>query len=311
MFMPHPFEVGKTYRNRVGEYVVLSIDGSQMKIRYVNGGTLATDVNVQGRIWENIQFEEQMSRAEERRRQALEARLASRAKTREARVRPGFAGFREEDFQTRKRGVAWTNRRALGKVLAYELSQRNRQAFDQWLVPHQAALHVARKDHYVAATPGCNAAFFVSVSDKGASYGLYVGKPDGKVQTTWPWTVFLAALSGEKSVRDAMRAAIKSHELSLDVYAMQVSYGLVGRITIQDDGFLWHQETAQQEVTQPLDWDEMVETLRSIAPDRRCELFLCGHLSAEDALKAGPAVAAQIGKTLQALIPVYDACASI
>ena len=52
-----------------------------------------TNRSIDACIWENIQFEEQQSRADERRRQALEARLAARAKTKEARAKPTFAGF--------------------------------------------------------------------------------------------------------------------------------------------------------------------------------------------------------------------------
>lgn len=308
--MPHSFEVGKSYRNRAGEYVVLSIDGRQMKIRYVSGGTLVTDVNLQARIWENIQFEEQVSRAEERRRLALEARLAARARTREARARPAFAGFREEDFQAKKRGIAWTNRRALGRLLAYELSQRTRQSFDHWLVSHQSAVHIARKDDYVADTPGCNGAFYVSVNEQGVSYGLYVGKPDGKVQDTWPWTVFLTGLESDKKIREALWTAMRTHGLSLDVHAMQMSYGLVGRITVHDTGFLWQQDTAQQGVTQPLDREELAETVRAVAPDRRCELYLCKRMSAEEALKAEADIPGEIGGILLALVPLYDASTS-
>jgi hypothetical protein len=101
-FMSHPFEVGKTYRNRAGEYVVEAIDGDRMKIRYVQGGTLVTDVNIQGRIWENIQFEKQLARSEERRRQAEQARASVRKRTsrpKQARTRPSFSGFERDDFE--------------------------------------------------------------------------------------------------------------------------------------------------------------------------------------------------------------------
>jgi hypothetical protein len=293
----------------VGEYVVLSIDANQMKIRYVNGGTLVTDVNIQARIWENIQFEEQMSRAEERRRQALEARTAARLRSREAKTRPGFGGFREEDFQPKKRGIAWTNRRVLGKVLAYELSQRTKQAFDQWLIPHQAAVHIARKDLYDAEVPGRNAALFVAVNEQGTSYGLYIGKLEGKVLATSPWSVFVGALEDDRAVREAVWSAMETQGLSLDVYAMLVSYGLVARVTLQETDFLWQQETAQQGVARPMDWEELTEALQDVAPDKRCELYLCKRLSADEALKAGADITGEIVAVFEALLPVYDASA--
>jgi len=305
--MPHPFEVGKTYRNRVGEYVVLSIDGNQMKIRYVSGGTLVTDVNLQGRIWENIQLEEQQSRVEERRRQALEARLVARMKTREARAKPPFAGFQEGDFQPKKRGVAWANRKALGKVLALELSQRTKKAFDQWLVPYQAAVHVARKDSYDPEAPGRNAAFFVAASERGVSYGYYLGKPEGELQPTWPWPVLLTALAGNQTLRAAVWAAMRTHGLGLDVYTMQVSYGLTARVTAQENGFLWRQESALDGVDRPMDWEGLAEALRTLAPGKRCVLHLFTELSVEESLKAGSAIASEIAQLYLALLPIYEA----
>jgi len=300
--MPHPFEVGRTYRNRVGEYTVLSIDGAQMKIRYVSGGSLVTDVSLQARIWENIQLEEQQSRVDERRRQALEARLAARLKTKEARARPTFAGFQETDFQPRKRGVSWAGRKALGKVLALELSRRTKNPFDQWLVPYQATVHVAPKDAYDPEAPGRNAAFFVAASERGISYGYHLGKPEGELQPTWPWPAWLTALAGNQPLRAAVSAAMRAHGLGLDVYTMQVSYGLTARVTAQDNGFLWRQESAQDGVDRPLDWEGLLETLRTLAPGKRCALHLCKELPVEETLKAGPAIADQIAQLFQALL---------
>jgi hypothetical protein len=305
--MPHPFEVGKTYRNRVGEYVVLSIDGSQMKIRYVSGGTLLTDVNLQARIWENIQFEEQQSRADERRRQALEARLAARAKTKEARTRPTFAGFQETDFQPRKRGVSWTGRKALGKVLAHELSQRTKSTFEPWLVPYQAAVHVARKNRYDPEAPGRNTAFFVAASERGVTFGYYLGKPEGELQPTWPWSVVVTPLAGNQAMRQALSTAMRTHGFRLDVYTMQVRYGLTARVTAQENGFLWRQEDTQEGVDRPMDWEALAETLRTLAPGKRGALHLCKELSVEESLKAGPGIVGEIAQLLQALLPIYEA----
>ncbi|NIV35778.1 MAG: hypothetical protein GWN58_41905, partial [Anaerolineae bacterium] len=64
--MSHPFEVGKPYRNRIGQYTVQEIEGDRMVIRYEDGKTLITSARIQARIWENIQFEHQMAMAEER-----------------------------------------------------------------------------------------------------------------------------------------------------------------------------------------------------------------------------------------------------
>ncbi len=311
--MSHPFEVGKMYRNRVGEYVVVHIEGDKMKIRYVDGGTLDTDVAIQTRIWENIQFEDQMKRAEERQRLAREARLAARRRTRRARAKPKFAGFQSTDFEPKKRGIAWSSRKELGKVLAYELNQRTKRTFGHWIVPRKPRVHVAVKEHYEkisSATTDVNAALFVAADEKGIACGFRVTKPDDasdSLNAAWPWSRFLESLGSDDKTREALHAAMESQELVLDVYATKVSFGQVGRITLQDSQFLWQHEEADQEVSQPMDWDGLVEALLALAPGKRCTLYLRRRISAEDCLEGGSEFSGAIADIFEALVPVYDA----
>lgn len=305
--MSHPFEVGKTFRNRSGEYVVVSIDGEQMKIKYVSGGTLVTDVNMQARIWENIQFEEQMSRAEERRRLAVEARLEARMRTKRAKAEPKFGGFQETDFEPKKRGISWLSRRDLGRVLAYGLNRGAAAPFVPFPVPRLSAVHVARKERYNTEVPVRNAAFFVTAGEHEVSYGLYVGKPDGPAEAGGPWATILAALAHGAKVRDALRTTMAQQQLTLEVYAMRVSFGLVGRVTVQESGFLWQEESAQHEMARPMDWGELVEALRTLSAEKRCELHIGAQMPKEEALKAGAEVAAPMATVLAALLPAYNA----
>ncbi len=309
--MSHPFEVGKTYRNRIGEYVVEAIDGNKMKIKYANGGTLTTDVGIQARIWENIQFERQMARAEERRRQAEEARTVARQRasqaTPQARSRPAFDGFKTEDFEDKQRGVAWAGRRELGRALAFELTRRARVAFDHWIVPYQSEIHVARKDRYDGENRELNAAFFVTASEDGVAYGFHVGRPGGKVKDAWAWSAFVSALSDERRVRDGMRTAMEEHELNLVVYAMEVSYGQVARITADEEGFLWQHESPDQEISRHMSGEELAESLQGVAPNKRCDVYLGRQMSKEKSIGSGTGVVDEIAGICLALLPVYDA----
>lgn len=51
----HPFEVGKQYQNREGEYHVISINDPNMVIRYLDGRIIESTIALQARIWENMQ----------------------------------------------------------------------------------------------------------------------------------------------------------------------------------------------------------------------------------------------------------------
>lgn len=57
------FEVNGTYANRKGTYLVLSIDEPKMTVRYADGTTAELNMNIQARIWDNIQGEEEVKKA--------------------------------------------------------------------------------------------------------------------------------------------------------------------------------------------------------------------------------------------------------
>jgi hypothetical protein len=276
--MSHPFEVGKPYRNRSGEYVVEAIDGDRMTIRYTDGRTLITSAVIQARIWENIHFEKQMAMTEERKRQAMEARREARqrtGRTRKQRTRPTYDGFEESDFEEKPRGVAWSGRRELGRVLAYELEQRGHGSFGIWIVPRQSEVHVARDG--------------------------------GKAKAEWPWSVLLRQLAAQEQLQQTLHEALQAQSLALDVLAMEVSYGPVGQITPEGDQFLWRHEDAGQEVTRQMNGEALAEYLQTVAPSKRSDLYIRGRLSPKVALQAGPAIANQILGAFEALLPLYEA----
>jgi hypothetical protein len=306
----HPFEEGKTYRNRIGEYVVVAIDGDQMEVRYEDGGMLSTSVRIQSRIWENIQFEERIAREAERDRLARDERLAVRRRIREEKAIPKFGGFQEADFEAKKRGIAWSTRKKLGQVLAYQLSQRTQVVFGQWIVPRVSAVQVARNDRFEKDRRERNSAFFVAASETGMSCGFYMSKPEGKAQVAWPWSRTLAALEEGDKLRRSVRAAMKEHSLSFSIYAQGASYGLVGQVTFQDRGFEWRGETADQEVVRTMTWKKLLAALQELS-GTRCELYLGKQVPAGEALEAGAEISSQILEVFEVLMPLYDTSAGV
>jgi hypothetical protein len=304
--MPHPFEVGKTYRNRIGEYVVVTIDGDRMKLRYQNGKTLDTSARIQARIWENIQFEEAMARNEERIRLAREARQEARKRGGKKRARPEFKGFQKSDFEPKSRGIAWSSRKQLGAVLALRLGELTKSMFSYWIVPRQSAVHIGRKDRYNLDERDNNAALFVSVNEDGVTFGFYVGKPDGRVLVKWPWLALVNALKKEANL-ETLRSAIETSGSSLDVYAMRDTYGLVGKLKVDDSGFIWHEENETQEVTQPLEGEKVAGHLRTVGKNKKCEMFMRKRLPPSAALIAGSSVPDELVAVLETLVPLYDA----
>jgi hypothetical protein len=166
---------------------------------------------------------------------------------------------------------------------------------------------VARKEYYDLETRDTNSAFFVAVDEKGARYGFRTGKPGGKENAGWPWPTLLATLAEDTKVRRAFRAAMKSQELTLDVYVEEISYGQVGQVLLEDRGFLWQHETADQEITRKMTWKQLLEYLQTVAPEKRCDLYLCKKIAPDVALELAAGATEELCGTLESLMPVYDA----
>jgi hypothetical protein len=307
--MSQPFQEGKTYRNRVGEYEVQAIDGDELTIRYVSGTTLDTKASLQSRIWENIQFEEQMAREEERRLLAKQAALAARkrsARAKKAKAKPMFQGFQESDFEPKKRGLAWSTREEMGRSVAVELGKRTGEEFGQWIVPRKQAVHIGRVGHYERGTRERQSAFFVATDEQGVTFGFRVGNPGGKGQADWPITSFFATIAEDGKPRRELRAAMKKYELYLDVYATDVSYGQVAQVFWRPRGFLWQHETADQEMTRKMNWPDVVEYLQTVSPDKQSDIVLLKKFDPDYALKAGKDLVGEMATIFEDLLIVYN-----
>jgi hypothetical protein len=72
------FEINGEYANRKGKYMVLSIDGPIMNVRYEDGTHADLRINIQERIWENIVAEQELASSKSA---ARKSRIASKVKS--------------------------------------------------------------------------------------------------------------------------------------------------------------------------------------------------------------------------------------
>jgi len=62
------FEVGGQYANRIGNYTVVEISGNKMSVRYEDGEEASLNMQIQERIWENIQADVEAQNSRSRKR---------------------------------------------------------------------------------------------------------------------------------------------------------------------------------------------------------------------------------------------------
>ncbi len=94
--MAQLFEIGGKYRNRRGEYEVISMEDLDMVIRYADGTLLDTPIVDQARICRNM-------RVEEARKQVKKKPVTAKPRKKKVPTNNSSAGLVEDDF---KKGAA-------------------------------------------------------------------------------------------------------------------------------------------------------------------------------------------------------------
>ncbi|MFN2167592.1 MAG: hypothetical protein ACK2U9_15165, partial [Anaerolineae bacterium] len=82
----------------------------------------------------------------------------------------------------------------------------------------------------------------------------------------------------------------------------------VGHVTVHEDGFLWQHETAEQETTRQMDWDALAEYVGTVAPAKRCAVYLRKKLTIRETVEGGAGLSGKIAAVFLDLVPLYDAC---
>jgi len=296
--MEHHFEVGKSYRNRNGEYEVVSLDGPGMVSRYANGSLLRTKVDVQARIWQNIQAEAQAER--ERQRAESQRRLKRRGGQRGL----DFQGLEDHDFPEGVAGTHWRARASFGGRLAQRLTDTTPYHFESYSIYGRAVIHVAQPEHYSTETKWQEAKYEFSLNAEQARLAFYIEKNHGPMDSSWHWPNLIEALDNDTGLQQAVEGSMHEHKLEWELYVWDDG-GLVARVWAGDEGLMGtgHEGTESKAISLP----EFISQLRGIDAGKWADLYLCTHMTKESALAAGPGLVEPVSEVLRALLPLYEA----
>lgn len=292
--MDHPFEVGQVYRNRKGEYRVVSLNGPRMVIRYTDGSVLHTTVEIQERIWSNIQAEVALEREIQR---AKPPRLKRRGRERGL----DFQTLQDHDFQEGVTGTSWRARTGLGGRLAQRMTDSTPHFFQSYPIYGRPEVHIAQPELYDHENKVRKAKFVFALAPTHAWYGFYIEKDANPMDDTWHWPKMVAALSSDAVLQHKIERAMDECNLRWQAYVWGEG-GLLAETTISPEGLLWQQGGVEQET---ITWPDFVGRLCSI--EAWVDLFLVTRLSKERALSAGVRVADPVVEVYCALLPLYEA----
>lgn len=298
--MKHPFKVGETYRNELGEYEVVSIDESTMLIRYSGGTEQDAEIAFQQRIWERIQDEESMERqAEERRTKSKSRRRSS------TQLGAAFHGLIDTDFQASIRGTSWRARTGLGGLLARRLSTLTGKEFESRVVARQSRVFVVMPNAFAPDKSLHEAKFEFILDDEGASYSFYVEKNNGEMDDSWDWLRVLDALTNDAAIQDAVKKAMEAYDLHWKIYLTKPEGDriLAATVTATPGGLTLHIEADDQD--HELDWIGIVAYLENLNVNDWCDLYLTHFMPKEEAIDLGVGIADEVAKAWNALMPLY------
>jgi len=303
--MKHPFEVGNTYRNELGEYEVVSINEPNMVIRYTDGSEREAEIAFQRRVWERIQDEEEIKlEAEQRKSKSKTKRRSSTA-----RYGAAFHGLAETDFQTSIKGTSWRARSGLGGLLAVRLSTLSERSFESRAVARQPRVFVTLPYAVTPKAPSRKAKFLLGLDEAKAYHGFYIEKNSEEMDDAWDWPQFIAALKDDLALRRTIQDAMEEYDLAWKVtlFDSDHEYKSTTVVTAESGGLALRAEESND--TRALTWDDFVTLLDELDDEEWCDLYLNQSITKANAIELGVAIADEITTVWSALLPLYDACA--
>lgn len=337
--MKHPFEVGGAYRNRKGEYEVLSIAEPMMEIRYRDGAVVKTEIALQATIWENLQLDEEGPEPDDDDRGRGVRRIPAAPAKRPAAAKPGSPAksspakpgspskpnlarpaaakpaavvaalaLNEEDFQNDSDGTAWRARESFGGALAERLAMSAKRYFAAYPVAQRSQVQVAEPEYFAGRDPRAVAKYLFTLDGDAADYGFYIEKSARPMDSSWQWPLFLAALKGRAALRTRVQEAMRRHALQATIELYDAAETkVVARTVVQTESGGLLIQTNVQDAPGPADWEDVVTLLESVPADVRCAVQFSAAMPKAAALAQGSRLLDTVVNAWIALLPLYEA----
>lgn len=289
--MENPFTVGEKYRNNLGEYEVVSINGADMIIRLEDGRTIDTTVNLQARIRERVRWEK---------KHKLEGQASQRSRKHLRKAK--FPGFRDTDFREGVKGTSWRARTKLSGLLRDSLTAKTRYEFQSYAVYGQPVGHYVIPEYYDKKQRGESAKFILDLNVERVRYGFHIKKGEVTTKTPNDWQNLIVKLTEDADLQQRIVHSMQTHNLQWDLYPDSLEDSPIHVGVAADGQLLW----PGPEATETLTWDEFIHKLQEVSAAEPYNIYLCAHLEKEEAINRGAQLADIIVELYRNLLPLYE-----
>jgi len=285
------FNVDEQYENEKGVFTVVSKDRDEMVIRWENGEETRTDIELQRRIIERRQWEE-----EQRAREA-EAAAKSARKGSAAQENKPFNGLAAADFKNSAAKTRWRSRSQLGGSVVHQMGASGFK-FNSWAFGNKPEMHIQDAGHRKRGVVEEQAKLFVAVDEGALYYGFRVDPPQKTAIADSDWGRVLEWLSIPEN--GTMLRSLAAEE-RLQVTSPETPG--FGRVRASEDG--WYQDSNGSQA--PV--ETLAAHIRQVTASAPCGLQIATVVDKETAVAEGPGIAATIAQLFTRLLPLYRAAA--
>jgi hypothetical protein len=283
------FKIGNKYRNRKGLYEVISISSDSMIIQWENGEKISTTVGLQQRIIEGMEIERQeMIKLEPKGKKKLKNPERETTK-----VRNTFSGFKENDFKGNVAGTNWRSRSGLGGAVTERLDERR---FKSWDIYRMPSVQWDDIKHRVRGKTHLQAKFVAQLDESNLYYGFYVERSDKSSDERTDWNGFLSWVSIIEN-EICLNQISKANDLSVFDKGEKSFRGI-----IKSHNNKWRIHGQEHK-----DIDSLSAFLQSLPETIWLDLIIAKIENKEEVLNKGGAIAGDISKLFEILMPLYNA----
>lgn len=283
----YPFRLGERYENRKGLFEVLSIDGTDMTIRWDTGEQTTSTIQQQARILRNMEKE-------------LLAGTMKKGYRAPKSYGEFFTGLRAEDFSNDVTGTHWRAREQLGGAVTKVLNIR--EPFDSWSIYKRSEVHWASVARYRLISAWLQAKYFVRADEQEICYGLYVERSGERSNNQDDWLRFLAWMGDSENSRWFHQTLLSTGATMTNPYQDHPDSAFYGRITAVNDGSFHH----HAEKSSTFAATELSGFLSLLRDDLSLNLVIGCTIPREKAVAQGTRISSTIADLFNLLLPVYE-----